>query len=48
MWGPTLLLTSDAVASLFPTAFTRLESPFYRSKITAWGAAQEEEYRWVL
>jgi len=29
----------------FPTAFERLHVGFYRSKITSWMAAQEEDYR---
>ncbi len=47
MWGPTLLLNSAGVGGMFPTAFERLNLGFYRGKITAWMAAQEEEYRWV-
>ena len=31
----------------FPTAFERLHVGFYRSKITSWMAAQEEDYRCV-
>ena len=45
MWGPTLLLNSAGVGGMFPTAFERLNLGFYRGKITAWMAAQEEEYR---
>ena len=29
----------------FPTAFERLHTAFYRSKLTSWMAAQEEDYR---
>ena len=31
---------------MFPTAFARVGIAFYRSKITSWMAAQEEDYRW--
>lgn len=48
MWGPTLLLTSEGVGGMFPTAFSRLHQGFYRGKITGWMAAQEEEYRFIL
>ncbi|GAB4820172.1 hypothetical protein N2152v2_007218 [Parachlorella kessleri] len=48
MWGATLLLNSAGVGGMFPTAFERLNLGFYRGKITAWMAAQEEEYRFIL
>ncbi len=43
--GPTLHLTSSAVDAMFPRAFERIGVGFYRSKITSWMAAQEEDYR---
>ncbi len=36
---------SAQVELTFPTAFERLHVGFYRSKITSWMAAQEEDYR---
>jgi hypothetical protein len=45
LFGPTLHLTSSVVELTFPTAFERLHVGFYRSKITSWMAAQEEDYR---
>lgn len=44
-FGPTLHLTSSAIESMFPRAFERIGVGFYRSKITSWMAAQEEDYR---
>ncbi len=32
----------------FPTAFERLHTAFYRSKLTSWMAAQEEDYRCAM
>lgn len=46
-YGPVLQLNSSNMRSRFPGAFTRLQVLFYRSKITSWMAAQEEEYRWA-
>jgi hypothetical protein len=43
--GPVLQLNSVNMRSRFPGAFDRLHVLFYRSKITSWMAAQEEEYR---
>ena len=40
-----LLLYAAQVELTFPTAFERLHVGFYRSKITSWMAAQEEDYR---
>ena len=48
LFGATLHLTASTVAMTFPTAFDRLHVSFYRSKITSWMAAQEEDYRCVL
>ena len=48
LFGPTLHLTSSVVELTFPTAFERLHVGFYRSKITSWMAAQEEDYRCVI
>ena len=45
LFGATLLLSASTVAMTFPTAFDRLHVSFYRSKITSWMAAQEEDYR---
>lgn len=45
LFGPTLHLTSSGVEAMFPTAFERMGTGFYRSKITSWMAAQEEDYR---
>jgi hypothetical protein len=47
-FGPTLHLTSSAIEAMFPRAFERIGVGFYRSKITSWMAAQEEDYRRVL
>lgn len=44
-FGPTLHLTSSAIEAMFPRAFERIGIGFYRSKITSWMAAQEEDYR---
>lgn len=46
LFGSTLHLTSSVVELTFPTAFERMHVGFYRSKITSWMAAQEEDYRW--
>ena len=32
---------------MFPTSFGRLSTTFYRSKVTSWMAAQEEDYRFA-
>ncbi len=46
LFGATLHLSASTVAMTFPTAFDRLHVSFYRSKITSWMAAQEEDYRY--
>lgn len=43
--GRTLHVTSRMMEMSFPTAFSRLRAPFYRTKITTWMASQEEEFR---
>ena len=43
--GRTLHVTSRMMEMSFPTAFGRLQAPFYRAKITSWMASQEEEFR---
>ena len=45
LFGPTLHLNSGTLELSFPTAFQRLHISFYRSKLTSWMAAQEEDYR---
>ena len=45
--GRTLHVTSRMMEMSFPTAFSRLRAPFYRTKITTWMASQEEEFRQV-
>ena len=45
LFGPTLHLTSGVVDAMFPRAFERIGVGFYRSKITSWMAAQEEDNR---
>ena len=45
LFGATLHLSASTIAMNFPTAFDRLRISFYRSKITSWMAAQEEDYR---
>ena len=47
LFGPTLHLSSASMELMFPTSFTRLSTIFYRSKVTSWMAAQEEDYRWA-
>ena len=47
LFGPTLHLNSGTLELSFPTAFQRLHVSFYRSKLTSWMAAQEEDYRCV-
>lgn len=47
LFGATLHLSASTVAMNFPTAFNRLHISFYRSKITSWMAAQEEDYRYT-
>ena len=39
-FGPTLHLSAAVVELSFPTAFERLHTAFYRSKLTSWMAAQ--------
>ena len=43
--GPTLHLNASTLEVSFKTAFQRLHTSFYRSKLTSWMAAQEEDYR---
>jgi len=45
LFGPTLHLSSASMELTFPTSFHRLSTIFYRSKVTSWMAAQEEDYR---
>lgn len=45
LFGPTLHLNASTLEVSFPTAFQRLHISFYRSKLTSWMAAQEEDYR---
>ena len=45
LFGPTLHLNGATLELSFPTAFQRLHISFYRSKLTSWMAAQEEDYR---
>ena len=47
LFGPTLHLNASTLEVSFKTAFQRLHTTFYRSKLTSWMAAQEEDYRWV-
>lgn len=47
LFGPTLHLNASTLEVSFQTAFQRLHTTFYRSKLTSWMAAQEEDYRWV-
>ena len=46
--GPTLLLSGAKVGMAFPVVAERLSNRFYRSKLTAWMAAQEEDYTYIL
>ncbi|EIE18912.1 patatin-domain-containing protein, partial [Coccomyxa subellipsoidea C-169] len=48
LFGPTLHLNASTLELSFPTAFQRLHISFYRSKLTSWMAAQEEDYRFIL
>ncbi|CAL8463928.1 g3463 [Coccomyxa elongata] len=48
LFGPTLHLNASTLEVSFPTAFQRLHISFYRSKLTSWMAAQEEDYRFIL
>ena len=45
LFGPTLHLNASTLEVSFKTAFQRLHTTFYRSKLTSWMAAQEEDYR---
>lgn len=47
LFGPTLHLSCATMELMFPTSFSRLSTIFYRSKVTSWMAAQEEDYRSV-
>ena len=46
LFGPTLHLNASTLEVSFKTAFQRLHTTFYRSKLTSWMAAQEEDYRY--
>ena len=46
--GPTLLLSGGKVGMAFPLVAERLSNRFYRSKLTAWMAAQEEDYTYII
>lgn len=48
LFGPTLHLSASTIELTFPTAFERLHTSFFRTKITSWMAAQEEDYRCAL
>ena len=48
LFGPTLHLNASTLEVSFKTAFQRLHTTFYRSKLTSWMAAQEEDYRYCL
>ena len=47
LFGPTLHLNASTLEVSFKTAFQRLHTTFYRSKLTSWMAAQEEDYRYT-
>ena len=47
LFGSTLHLTGSTIELTFPSAYERLHSTFFRTKITSWMAAQEEDYRWA-
>jgi len=47
-FGPTLLLSGSKVGMAFPLVAERLSNRFYRSKLTAWMAAQEEDYSFII
>ena len=50
-FGKTLWLDEMAARGVFPDddrTMTRLASKFYRSKLTAWMAQQEERYRFIV
>ena len=47
LFGPTLHLNASTLEVSFKTAFQRLHTTFYRSKLTSWMAAQEEDYRYI-
>lgn len=47
LFGPTLHLNASTLEVSFKTAFQRLHTTFYRSKLTSWMAAQEEDYRFA-
>ena len=46
--GPTLLLSGAKIGMAFPLVAERLSNRFYRSKLTAWMAAQEEDYTYII
>ena len=45
LFGSTLLLSGSTIELTFPAAYERMHSTFFRTKITSWMAAQEEDYR---
>ena len=45
LFGPTLHLSGSQIELQFPTAYERLHTSFFRTKVTSWMAAQEEDYR---
>ena len=46
LFGPTLHLSAGTIELMFPSAYERLHTGFFRTKITSWMAAQEEDFRW--
>jgi lysophospholipid hydrolase len=48
-FGPTLWLDEPAAREVFKDGTVgRLQSKFYRSKLTGWMAQQEENYRFII
>lgn len=45
LFGTTLHLSASTIELTFPSAYERLHSTFFRTKVTSWMAAQEEDYR---
>lgn len=48
LFGPTLHVSGRSIEMQFPTAFERLHTTFFRTKVTSWMAAQEEDYRYAI
>ena len=48
LFGSTLHLSGSTIELTFPSAYERMHSTFFRTKITSWMAAQEEDYRCTL